>query len=200
MQLQTVKNSAFIITLSSTFYQQDSNLDGPPITKRTVVLPWDLSKSRSPEIRVLTFPIALKFDRHLRSRFYRYDCHISERWYYYNIQSRGLETSRDLHGKTSVRLVNRGPDLTRYNIHFGSIITRSISLIARFMWPTWGPSGANRTQVGPMLAPWTLLSGYCPNSHSKLPITGLIWGYWLWVQNLGPILLPRINFIPSMDK
>ena len=25
--------------------------------------------------------------------------------------------------------------------------------------PTWGPSGADRTQVGPMLAPWTLLSG-----------------------------------------
>ena len=31
--------------------------------------------------------------------------------------------------------------------------------IARFMGPTWGPSGAGRTQVGPMLAPWTLLSG-----------------------------------------
>ena len=33
------------------------------------------------------------------------------------------------------------------------------ALIARFMGPTWGPSGANRTHVGPMLAPWTLLSG-----------------------------------------
>ena len=31
--------------------------------------------------------------------------------------------------------------------------------IARFMGPTWGPSGAARTQVGPMLAPWTWLSG-----------------------------------------
>ena len=31
-------------------------------------------------------------------------------------------------------------------------------LIARFMGPTWGPSGANRTQMGPMLASWTLLS------------------------------------------
>ena len=29
------------------------------------------------------------------------------------------------------------------------------------MGSTWGPSGANRTQVGPMLAPWTLLSGEC---------------------------------------
>ena len=27
------------------------------------------------------------------------------------------------------------------------------------MWPTWGPSGADRTQVGSMLAQWTLLSG-----------------------------------------
>ena len=35
-------------------------------------------------------------------------------------------------------------------------------LIARFMGPAWGPSGAARTQVWPMLAPWTLLSGtYC---------------------------------------
>ena len=27
------------------------------------------------------------------------------------------------------------------------------------MGPTWGPPGADRTQVGAMLAPWTLLSG-----------------------------------------
>ena len=33
------------------------------------------------------------------------------------------------------------------------------SLIVRFMGPTWGSPGADRTQVGPMLAPWTLLSG-----------------------------------------
>ena len=29
--------------------------------------------------------------------------------------------------------------------------------------PTWGPSGADRTQVGPMLAPWTLLSVWISN-------------------------------------
>ena len=29
------------------------------------------------------------------------------------------------------------------------------ALIARFMGPAWGPSGADRTQMGPMLAPWT---------------------------------------------
>ena len=31
--------------------------------------------------------------------------------------------------------------------------------VCRNMGPTWDPSGADRTQVGPMLAPWTLLSG-----------------------------------------
>ena len=36
--------------------------------------------------------------------------------------------------------------------------TSFVTLIARFLGPTWGPSGADRTQVGPMLAPWTLLS------------------------------------------
>ena len=36
---------------------------------------------------------------------------------------------------------------------------RTVALIARFMGPTWGPSRTDRTQVGPTLAPWTLLSG-----------------------------------------
>ena len=30
---------------------------------------------------------------------------------------------------------------------------------ARFTWPTWGQPGSCRPQVGPMLAPWSLLSG-----------------------------------------
>ena len=34
-----------------------------------------------------------------------------------------------------------------------------------FMGPTWGLSGADRTQVGPMLAPWTLLSGVLPQDY-----------------------------------
>ena len=42
----------------------------------------------------------------------------------------------------------------------------STTLIARFMGPTWGPYGADRTQVGPMLAPWTLLSGYRCEKHN----------------------------------
>ena len=35
------------------------------------------------------------------------------------------------------------------------------TIIAKFLGPTWSPSGADRTQVGPMLAPGILLSGEC---------------------------------------
>ena len=49
-----------------------------------------------------------------------------------------------------------------------SSIAESVSLydvimpsqIVKFMGPTWGPPGSYRPQMGPILAPWTLLSGY----------------------------------------
>ena len=37
--------------------------------------------------------------------------------------------------------------------------TQDTSLIARFIGPTGGPSKADRSQVGAMVTPWTLLSG-----------------------------------------
>ena len=50
-----------------------------------------------------------------------------------------------------------------------------VPLIARFMGPTWGPSGADRTQVGPMLVPWTLLSGtYSVPNHFLNPCLLLV--------------------------
>ena len=39
------------------------------------------------------------------------------------------------------------------------LLTGVTTLIARFMGPTWGSSGADRTQVGPMLAAWTCYLG-----------------------------------------
>ena len=41
------------------------------------------------------------------------------------------------------------------------------ALITSFMWSIWGPSGADRIQVGPMLAPWTLLSGWITSACSR---------------------------------
>ena len=35
----------------------------------------------------------------------------------------------------------------------------TITHIAKFMGPTWGPPGSCRPQMGPILAPWTVLSG-----------------------------------------
>ena len=77
----------------------------------------------------------------------------------------------------------------------------NIALVARFIGPTWGPSGADRTQVGPMLAPWTLLSGCIPHStavtealpgrvrfytHKRHPRIKLIvfWENWLCYEGI----------------
>ena len=60
--------------------------------------------------------------------------------------------------------------------------------IAKFMGPTWGPSGSCWPQMGPMLAPWTLLSGdscehmlptdqyeYGLTQGSLPPVIALLW-------------------------
>ena len=39
------------------------------------------------------------------------------------------------------------------------VLSANVSQISKFMGPTWGPPGSCRPQMGPILAPWTLLSG-----------------------------------------
>ena len=53
--------------MSLFFVQFCMHICGPLFTKQTDVLLQDLVKSRSYEIQVETFQIALKFDRHLCS-------------------------------------------------------------------------------------------------------------------------------------
>ena len=61
------------------------------------------------------------------------------------------------------------------------------TLIARYMGPTWGPSGADRTQVSPMMDPWTLLSGWLFHSSifvhccwsGMLFYCRVVWEHWL---------------------
>ena len=48
-----------------------------------------------------------------------------------------------------------------------------LPLIARFMGPKWGQSRADRTQVGPMLAPWTSLS-------ENVKVLSVIIALWWW--------------------
>ena len=72
------------------------------------------------------------------------------------------------------------------HLHMGTALEAGVrgmdkqSLIARFMGPAWGPSGADRAQVGPMLAPWTLLSGTVWSAMHNIPVSRakvLIWTY-----------------------
>ena len=59
------------------------------------------------------------------------------------------------------------------------LIIPSPSLIARFMGPTWGPSGVDRTHVGPILAQWTLLSGMARSMKSLRDYRHLFQNPWL---------------------
>ena len=43
---------------------------------------------------------------------------------------------------------------------FNKIIFWLLPQITKFMGPIWGPPGSCRPQMGPMLAPWSMLSGY----------------------------------------
>ena len=72
---------------------------------------------------------------------------------------------------------------TRNRVRHGVAAMRATTPVARFMGPTWGPSGADRTQVGPMLAPWTLLSGN--ENTSSL-------NYWNPRVVIMPTLLPMV--------
>ena len=62
--------------------------------------------------------------------------------------------------------------------------------IAKFTGPTWGPPGYCRPQMGPMLAAWTLLSGYLLSNPQQLyawhtrfrhiPLTDSVPSKWNW--------------------
>ena len=52
-----------------------------------------------------------------------------------------------------------------------------ITQIARFMWPTWGPPGSCRPQMGPMLAPWTLLLWHAPSDRAECNKLGISYGF-----------------------
>ena len=48
-------------------------------------------------------------------------------------------------------------------------IQYSVSQIENFIAPIWGPPGSCRPQMGPMMAPWTLLSGMLHISNHSSP-------------------------------
>ena len=60
-----------------------------------------------------------------------------------------------------------------------------LTLIAKFMGPTWVPPGSCRPQIGPMLARWTLLSGDSSNLSHYLKQCWLIISNAPWYSSEG---------------
>ena len=69
-----------------------------------------------------------------------------------------------LWGKLPVDSPHKGQVMSNMFPCYGVILSLTFfgeaSQIARVVWPTWDPPGSWRPQVGLMLAPWTLLSGF----------------------------------------
>ena len=64
--------------------------------------------------------------------------------------------------------------------HYEVLLVTNDTHIARFTGPTWGPSGADRTQVGPMLAPWTIWDLFVSQIAQRLRSTSIM--HWLEVE------------------
>ena len=61
----------------------------------------------------------------------------------------------------SAILCNEEFEICAFRIPTTSPSSQRVAQIAKFMGPTWGPPGSCRPQMGPILAQWTLLSGWC---------------------------------------
>ena len=109
------------------------------------------------------------------------------------VSKRGLwtYTLRYVHFCVSIHILTVFSGLVHW--HWGNYVKDPVlawrtSLIARFMGPTWGPSGADMTQVGPMLAPWNLQSGMASRisctSNTECSITDTIVCMFHWIYYL----------------
>ena len=74
------------------------------------------------------------------------------------------------------------------------------TLIARFMEPSWGPLGAGRTQVGPMLAPWTLLSRWCWDTEKELLLWTVTWQFIGLMQDCSNFIANELGLLQSCTK
>ena len=61
---------------------------------------------------------------------------------------------------------NNTPRHPRHRLHVAPVVTQHASPDSKVHGVNMGPSGTDRTQVGPMLAPWILLSGSAPNADA----------------------------------
>ena len=73
------------------------------------------------------------------------------------------------------------------------ILCAKLFLIALFMRPTWDPPGADRTQVGPMWATWTLLSGLEVEAVAVI-LFDLYYPYWTSGAKISKVVGSDHNF------
>ena len=108
--------------------------------------------------------------------FFR-DGHFFFSWIYeYNLVSTGWVNGLALSRPQGTTWTSDDRDQGR------QMVSLSHTLTERFMGPPWGPSRAGRSQVGPMLAPWTSLYGqwlrqffYPPERIIQIFIHTLFW-------------------------
>ena len=84
------------------------------------------------------------------------------------------------------RINSLRPSDAIYHLGPKSTLIQAMSLIAKFMGPTWGPCGAGRTHMGPMLATWTwcifsTMLGF-QSTQAHLHINSLQSSFVIWHQ------------------
>ena len=83
----------------------------------------------------------------------------------------------------------------RSNFHGCFTYSELSSLIARFMGPTWGLPGADRTEVGPLLVPWTLLFGMSLSHFVPFVVTNKPYESWEFMMTSSNGNIFRVNAI-----
>ena len=70
-----------------------------------------------------------------------------------------------------------------------------VTPIAKFIGPTWGPAKAGKTQVGPMFAPWIMLSGTIwHKGFSIILIQGYIYIYIYIYMILPLVVMDKMSY------
>ena len=126
---------------------------------------FDIMNCKSSFFCILTHVVIYILLQHMILRLYLYILNLNSVLYFYQVRTPVVTFPIDVVFTLDIQLSSHKETCgfvvaawTNQQLVWISIETTQI---ARFMGPTWGPSGADRTQVGPMLAPWTLLSGKC---------------------------------------
>ena len=130
------------------FHERDKTVVKTPDSKvhgANMEPEWGLSVPERPHVG----PMHLAIRAILLIFFVKMGFHILVRWHLY------IEMVPSAHFQY-IKSTRISPLQGSYGVPVMLILV-NIDLIARVMGPTWGPSGADRTQVGPMLPPWTLL-------------------------------------------